>query len=250
MLPQNTSPMEVICELPVDGHFLHDFAGSAGRVCNMAEMIVRKYRASLGDEAVSLFDLLSDCAVHLRGLIGGLETYTRILGSASVFRLAKGDELLAAALAMSGPAVSQAGVSLTRDPLPEFYCDTGQITYLFASLIENSLKFRRGDHLRLHVSAEAAGENWLFSIEDDGIGIDPSESEGIFRLFGRVHGDDYPGAGVGLAIARQIVRRHSGSIWCESQPGNGSCFRFTLPQRGPLEVATSNWSGGARKGAS
>ncbi len=111
--------------------------------------------------------------------------------------------------------------------------DPVQLTQLFQNLLGNAVKFCRDDEPpKIHVSAKQNGTDWVFSVRDEGIGIEPQFSDRIFGVFQRLHErDKYSGSGIGLAIAAKIVGRHGGRLWVESDPGKGSTFSFTLPQR-------------------
>ena len=145
--------------------------------------------------------------------------------------------LLAAALELVRPAIDRSGAQVTHDALPGLYCDPTQISQTFANLIDNSIKFRGESRPEIHVSAQADGDAWIYSFRDNGMGIDPRHSERIFGVFKRIHNDGYPGAGVGLAIAKKIVEGHGGRIWVESALGRyfkeiaiASGFQFNVSE--------------------
>jgi signal transduction histidine kinase len=109
--------------------------------------------------------------------------------------------------------------------------DERQLVQVLQNLISNAIKFRADAPPRIHVSAEEREDEWEFAVRDNGIGIDPSHADRIFEIFKRLHTRaEYPGTGIGLAICKKTVERHGGRIWVESQPGQGSTFRFTLPK--------------------
>jgi len=109
--------------------------------------------------------------------------------------------------------------------------DEAQLVRLFQNLLENAIKFRGGNTPRIHISCKPQNGSYLFSIRDNGIGIDSRYFDRIFIIFQRLHGtDQYPGTGIGLAMCKKIVDRHRGKIWIESEPGKGTTFYFTLPK--------------------
>jgi light-regulated signal transduction histidine kinase (bacteriophytochrome) len=106
------------------------------------------------------------------------------------------------------------------------------MTQLYQNLIGNAIKYRSSEPPQIHISATKEDNNWLFSIKDNGLGIDPKYAGNIFKIFRRLHSNsEYEGTGVGLAITKRIIERHNGQIWVESEPGNGSTFYFTLPNK-------------------
>ena len=131
-------------------------------------------------------------------------------------------------------AIADSGAVITHDPLPSLPADQTQLTQLFQNLVGNALKFRRPEEPpRIHVAAAREDSAWRFSVRDNGLGIDPQFFDRIFIIFQRLHGrEEYPGTGIGLAVCKKIVERHGGRIWVESEPGKGSTFHFTIPDRG------------------
>ena len=127
-------------------------------------------------------------------------------------------------------AVSESQAVVTQEPLPTVPGDALLLVQLFQNLIGNAIKFCKETPPRVHISAERRQNNWVFSVRDNGIGVDPEYAEQIFAIFQRLHTPrEYPGSGVGLAICKKIVEQHNGRIWVESTPGAGSTFLFTIP---------------------
>jgi hypothetical protein len=121
------------------------------------------------------------------------------------------------------------GAEVTHDPMPEVVADSAQLTQLFQNLVGNAMKFHAEAKPRIHVGAETRDRVWVFSVRDNGIGLDPQYADRIFMMFQRLHNKtEYPGTGIGLAICKKIVERHGGRIWVESRPGEGATFAFTL----------------------
>jgi light-regulated signal transduction histidine kinase (bacteriophytochrome) len=134
------------------------------------------------------------------------------------------------ALANLDAAVRESGAEVTRDPLPIVQADPFQLMLVFQNLLSNAVKFRDGRSPRIHVSARREGDAWLFSVRDNGIGIEPRRAREVFDLFRRLHPRErFEGTGVGLAICERVIRRHGGRIWVESRPGEGATLCFTLP---------------------
>jgi chemotaxis family two-component system sensor kinase Cph1 len=128
--------------------------------------------------------------------------------------------------------VEQSGAVVTHDSLPTIRTDGAQLAQVFQNLVGNAIKYCSAEVPQVHVSAKNIGNEWIFSVRDNGLGIEPQYFERIFILFQRLHGrNDFEGTGIGLAICKKILARLGGRIWVESQLGNGSTFYFALPER-------------------
>ena len=131
-------------------------------------------------------------------------------------------------------AIEESSAAVSHDPLPTVMADESQLIKLFQHLIGNAVKFREEEEPPgIHVSVEKRENEWLFSVQDNGVGIDPKHFERIFMIFQRLDSEaNYHGTGIGLSICKKIVERHGGRIWVNSEPGKGSTFYFTIPIRG------------------
>jgi signal transduction histidine kinase len=240
--PMRKSPPELTqeCFVPLHSDSLHDLAGPVNQIGTLLELYRKRRRkrpdakAEEDDDEVVL-DLIQTAAARLQRLMTAMQTYPRVVGSPGEYRRCEGNALLAGALASVEPLAREADALVTHDDLPELHCDPNQMIYALTSLVENSIKFRGPRRLEIRISAAPDvsvtpnGEGWLFSIVDNGIGIDPRHSEAVFHMFKRINGDRYAGAGAGLAITRRIIEGHGGRIWLESELGSGATFFFTLP---------------------
>jgi light-regulated signal transduction histidine kinase (bacteriophytochrome) len=163
-------------------------------------------------------------------LIDDLLAFSRVGTRGRAPQPAHCERVLQTALQDLDLAIRESGSTLSHGPLPTVMGDGAQLSLVLKNLIGNALKFRGRDPPRVHVSAERQGEEWVFAVEDNGLGIAPEYFERIFLIFQRLHTrEEYPGTGIGLAIAKRIVERHGGRIWVESEPGRGSTFRFSIP---------------------
>jgi two-component system, chemotaxis family, sensor kinase Cph1 len=232
------------CLVPFHSDSLHDLAGPVNQVCTMLELFRkrRKKRPAAVEPAEDddqVLELICTSATRLQCLMTALQTYSRVVGSPGEYCECEGNALFAGALASVGPMARSADALVTHDDLPPMHCDPNQMIYAWTSLVENSIKFRGPSRPEIRISAMPHLDGWLFSVRDNGIGIDPRHSESVFHMFKRINGDRYVGAGAGLAITRRIIERHGGSIWLESELGSGATFFFTLPRDPVTALATS-----------
>jgi light-regulated signal transduction histidine kinase (bacteriophytochrome) len=227
--PAGRESAEDDCGVPLNADALHDLVGPVNQIRSMVDLILTRHRAHLDTETEALFGFMQASSDRLQNLLTGLRTYMRIVGRPEPYRHFDANSILAGALATIQPEIDRNDARVTHDPLPEVYGDVNQICCIFANLIENSIKFRRECRPEIHVGAAVEENGWVFSVRDNGIGIDPRHRDRIFGVFKRLHADAYPGAGMGLAIARRIVERHGGGIWVESHLGQGATFFFALP---------------------
>jgi chemotaxis family two-component system sensor kinase Cph1 len=139
-------------------------------------------------------------------------------------------DVLRQALLNLEASIAENNAVITNDPLPSLMASEATLIQLFQNLLANALKYRSNEPPKIHVSAVREGSEWVFSVRDNGIGIDPRHARQIFGVFKRLHPHDkYSGTGIGLAICQKIVERYGGRIWVESQLGQGSDFKFAIP---------------------
>jgi two-component system, chemotaxis family, sensor kinase Cph1 len=207
---------------------MHDLLAPANQARALVELLLRQLNLEPDSDAAAIAGHLNDAVGRFGARIDSFRLYARVLGEAHPFLALDVNAILIAVTAAL--EVARVSATINREPMPVVYGDAGQLSFLFEQLIGNALKFRRGGEPRISIAATPADRHWLFTVTDNGIGIDPRHSQKIFQVFQRLNGDEYPGCGMGLAVCRRIVERHGGRIWVESELGAGSRFRFTLPK--------------------
>ncbi len=210
----------------------HDLQEPLRMVTGYAQLLARRYKGRLDSNADEFIAYIVDGVTRMRGLIRDLLAYSRVGTKEKEFEPVDCSAILDRVVADLKVAVEESGAVVAHGLLPTVMGDHTQLGQLFQNLVSNAIKFRNRERPLVHVSAEETEKEWIFSVRDNGIGIDPQCAERIFVIFQRLHrNEDYPGTGIGLAICKKIVERHGGRIWVESQPGEGSKFTFTIPQR-------------------
>lgn len=208
----------------------HDLQEPLRMVASYTQLLARRYKDKLDDDANEFIGYAVDGATRMQALIIDLLTMSRIGTHGKKIEMCETSVALERALSNLRLAIEESGAVVTRDPMPRLEADVSQLTQLFQNLIGNGIKFRGETSPVIHIGAEKKQGEWLFSIRDNGIGISPDFFDRIFIIFQRLHGKhEYPGTGIGLAVCKKIVERHGGKIWIASEVGKGTIFYFTLP---------------------
>ncbi len=208
----------------------HDLQEPLRMVSSYTQLLARRYRGKLDDDADEFIAYAVDGATRMQTLINDLLAYSHVGTRGSEHAPTDVQRVFEVACANLRMAIEESGAEVASGELPTVIGDEIQLGQLFQNLIGNALKFRGERPIKVSVEAESRDREWLFSVRDNGIGIEPQYAERIFLIFQRLHGKaEYAGTGIGLAVCKKIVERHGGRIWAESQPGEGSAFYFTLP---------------------
>jgi len=208
----------------------HDLQEPLRGVEGFAKLFERRYKGKVDEKADEFIDYMVDGVKRMQTLIQDLLEYSQVAKKGKRIKQTGSSLAVAQALANLQLTIEENSAVVTHDTLPKVMADSSQLTRLFQNLIGNAIKFRSAEPPEVHISAEQKGGEWVFSVRDNGIGIDPKFKDGIFVIFQRLHTRDaYSGTGIGLAVCKKIVELHGGKIWVESEPGKGSTFYFTIP---------------------
>ena len=210
----------------------HDLKEPLRTVSNYLQLIRSRYSGRVLDqEAGQLFDVAVAGAQRMHALVEALLEYSRSgeVGDAPLEPVPV-DKVVGDAITNLQSSISETSADVSLGPLPVVNANPQHLTQVFENLIGNALKYRSQQPPRISVTAAEGAHEWVISVEDNGIGIPPEYQAQIFGIFKRLHGDEYPGTGIGLATCKKIVDRHGGSIWVDSEPGKGARFSFTLPR--------------------
>ncbi len=217
----------------------HDLQEPLRMVASYTELLSERYRGKLDERADKYIRYAVEGAKRMQGLVNDLLTFSRVGRLETSMKTIDAGNVLQTVLRHVGRMAADSRAEITSDPLPTVYANENELSQILQNLIGNALKFRApGRTPHIHVSAKETGDRWVFSVADNGIGIEAQYSERIFQMFQRLHDrETYEGSGIGLSIAKKIVERHGGRIWFQSEPGHGTTFFFTLPANKIIEEA-------------
>ena len=216
----------------------HDLQEPLRMVASYTELLKRRYHGKLDGDADQFIDYAVDGVKRMSALIRDLLAYSRAGETpAEKVRELNPEDTLDTVLQNLKVTIGDVGATITHDPLPPIEFDPMRLSQLFQNLLANAMKYRGERQPVVHIAARKNGSETQFSISDNGIGIDPQYAEQIFGIFKRLHGREYEGTGIGLAMCKKIVERQGGRIWVESKPGEGSTFFFTVPDHGSARAA-------------
>lgn len=208
----------------------HELKEPLRSVAGYIELLARRYRSQIDERADRYIQAAVTGVNRMQQLIDGLLTYSRVVMQEDPLDRVDTNVLLDETLSDLATAIRECDGVVTRSALPTIGANRRLLGLLFQNLVSNALKYRGDAQPRVHVAAERAPDAWLFSVRDNGVGIEPDYQQRIFDVFARAHHRvDYPGNGIGLAIGKKVVERHGGRIWVESEVGQGTTFFFTIP---------------------
>lgn len=209
----------------------HDLQEPLRMVSSYTQLLAQHYEGRLDEKAKKFMDYAVDGAVRMQRLINDLLAYSRVGTKGKALETTDTHALLGEAIRSLAAAIEEKRALITNDDLPTVRADASQLTQVFQNLLANGIKFQGENVPHLHVSARDQRREWVFSVRDNGIGIERQYADRVFTIFQRLYTrQEYPGTGIGLALCKRIVERHGGRIWFESEPGQGSTFFFTIPK--------------------
>ncbi|MDQ2052483.1 PAS domain S-box protein [Natronolimnohabitans sp. A-GB9] len=208
----------------------HDLQEPLRMVSSYLQLIESRYADVLDEDGEEFLEYAIDGADRMRAMIDGLLEYSRVETRGDPLEPTDLDDVLEDVLEDLRLRIESTDAEITAEDLPRVEGDPSQLRQVFQNLLSNAIEYSGDEPPRIHVGAQRVGDQWRISIRDEGIGIDPDETDRIFEVFQRLHSrEDHSGTGIGLALCRRIVERHGGRIWVDSEPSDGSTFSFTLP---------------------
>jgi light-regulated signal transduction histidine kinase (bacteriophytochrome) len=209
----------------------HDLQSPLRSISGFVQLLRLEYEGKLDDQAQDWIRRTVQSIALMQSLIRDLLSYSRVDARSRPFAPTLFVDVVNDAIVLLDSSIQDSRGQVTFGELPTIMGDRSQLVQLLQNLIGNGLKYHSDKRPHIHISVERSGMEWIFSVHDNGIGIDAKHYEQIFEIFKRLHDQsEYPGTGIGLAVCRRVVDRHGGKIWVKSEPGNGSTFYFTIPE--------------------
>ena len=209
----------------------HDLQEPLRTITSFLELFQRQNKGKLSAQADEHIGFIVGAADRMRQLVLDLMGFSQVARSEMNLSEVSMEAVLSTVLLNLQMAIQSSQARITFDHLPTVYGDEVQLLRLLQNLIGNAIKYRSVDAPLVHLSVREAGPEWVFSVKDNGVGLEMKYADQIFTVFKRLHGPEYPGTGIGLAVCKRIVERHGGRIWVESEPEKGATFYFTLPRK-------------------
>ncbi len=213
----------------------HDLQEPLRTIASFTQLLERRFKGQLDSDADEFIDYIVDASVRMKKMIQDLLEYSRVATKGGEFKPVNSEDVVNNVLSSLRAIITENNAEITYDSLPEVFADENQLTRVFQNLITNAIKFRKEDEPpKIHISVlkDEKENEYVFSVADNGIGIEEQYFDRIFNIFQRLHTrDEYQGTGIGLSVVKRIVERHNGRMWVESELGEGSTFYFTIPIR-------------------
>jgi light-regulated signal transduction histidine kinase (bacteriophytochrome) len=199
-------------------------------VSSYLQLIEKRYADELDADGEEFLEYAVDGADRMRDMIDGLLQYSRVETQGTPLEPVDLNEVLDVVYDDLQVRIEESDADVETGSLPRVMGDPSQLRQVFQNLLSNAIEYSGDEPPRIDVSAERDGADWVVSVRDQGVGIDPDDADRIFEVFQRLHThDEHPGTGIGLALCQRIVERHGGDIWVDAEPGEGATFSFTLP---------------------
>jgi PAS domain S-box-containing protein len=209
----------------------HDLQEPLRTIAGHLQLIEKECRERLDSDAMVSIGFVIDGAKRMKTLINDLLTYSRVQTRSRELAPTDVGQLLSSVIGDLTVAIDESKAQVSFDPMPVVQADASQLEMTLRNLLANAIKFRGTQPPRIHIGVREADDEITFTVQDNGIGIEPQYWQRIFEIFQRLHTlDEYPGTGIGLAVCKCVVERHGGRIWVDSSPGRGSTFLFTIPR--------------------
>lgn len=211
----------------------HDLQEPLRTIASFTQLLERRYKGQLDADADEFMDYIVEAAVRMKAQIEGLLEYSRVGTKGEKFKPVNMNKIVNQTIQSLNTSIKEVNANIKVDELPEVMGDENQLQRAFQNLISNAIKFKKQEEpLKIHIFANKNEKNkeYVFSVQDNGIGIEEQYLERIFTIFQRLHTRDvYEGTGIGLSVVKRIIERHGGRVWVESEFGVGSTFYFTIP---------------------